>query len=186
MRGDVVEAGADLAFTPDHTLRDGDIIEGDGFSIDCLHTPGHCANHVCFQLRETRALFTGDQVMGWSTSVVAPPDGDMGDYLRSLERFMQREDEIYFPTHGAPVTNPKLLVAAYLRHREAREQQIRECLARGVHTIAEMVPSMYVGLAPFLVPAAARSVLAHLLHLLERELVVCDGEVSLGAVYHLR
>lgn len=186
LRGDVVEAGADLSFSPDVVLRDGDVIEGDGFQLEALHTPGHCANHLCFALKATRALFTGDQVMAWSTSVIAPPDGDMGDYMRSLQRLASRDDALYFPTHGAAIHDTHAFVKAYIEHRKERERQILACLARGITSIDAMVPEIYVGLAPFLVPAAARSVLSHLLHLMEMERVVCDGEIGLESAYHPR
>lgn len=185
-RGEVAPAGADLDFDPDVLLRDGDVVETECFRIEAVHTPGHCSNHLCFALPETGALFTGDHVMAWSTSVVSPPDGDMGEYLASLARLLDRSDTLYLPTHGALIADPKPLVAAFLRHRHERERQILECIGRGQRRIAQMVPLMYVGLAPFLVPAAAHSLFAHLLHLLERELVRCEGKARLDAEYFLR
>jgi glyoxylase-like metal-dependent hydrolase (beta-lactamase superfamily II) len=185
-RGEVVEAGADLEFTPDRVLRDRDMIEGDGFRIESVHTPGHCSNHLCFALPETGALFTGDQVMAWSTSIVSPPDGDMGEYMASLDRLLARSDTRYFPTHGASIEDPKPFVEAYVRHRKQRERQILERLGHGTRTIDAMVPQMYAGLPPFLFPAAARSVFAHLLLLLEQDRVRCEGEASLTATYSLR
>ncbi len=185
-RGEVVEAGADLEFVPDRVLRDGDLLEADGLRVEAVHTPGHCSNHLCFALPEQGALFTGDHVMAWSTSIVSPPDGDMAEYMASLQRLLTRKDTRYFPTHGAPIEDPKPFVEAYVRHRKQRERQILECLAAGTHTIDAMVPLMYVGLPPFLFPAAARSVFAHMLLLVEQERVRCDGEASLTASYGLR
>lgn len=184
-RGEVVEAGADLEFDPDVQLGDGDVIEGDGFRIESVHTPGHCSNHLCFALPETGALFTGDHVMAWSTSIVSPPDGDMREYLASLARLLTRDDTLYLPTHGELIADPKPFVAAYVRHRQNRERQILDCIANGQQRIAQMVPGMYVGLAPFLIPAAARSVFAHLLHLREQQRVRCEGDASLDAEYFL-
>jgi glyoxylase-like metal-dependent hydrolase (beta-lactamase superfamily II) len=160
------EEGGDFDFVPDHVVRDGDLIECDGFTVECVHTPGHCSNHVCYQLQGERALFSGDHVMGWSTSVVSPPDGDMADYLRSLEKLLERDDVRYYPTHGPPVDDPKTLVRAFIAHRHAREDQIIECLARGLTRIVDMVPVMYASVSPLLYPAAARSVLAHVEHMI--------------------
>jgi glyoxylase-like metal-dependent hydrolase (beta-lactamase superfamily II) len=185
-RGEVVEAGADLDFTPDQRLAHGEVLELGALRIECVHTPGHCSNHLCFALPDTGVLFSGDHVMAWSTSIVSPPDGDMGQYLASLEHLLARDDSLYLPTHGALIADPKPFVRAYLRHRHTRERQIVTCLAHGVDRIAQMLPGMYVGLPESLLPAAARSVFAHLLHMLERELVACDGPPSLDAAYRLR
>ena len=185
-RGHTVEAGGDMAFRPDVTLLHGQVIEGDGFTIEAVHTPGHCSNHLCFALREERALLTGDHVMSWSTSVISPPDGDMGDYLMSLGRVLEREDRVLLPTHGPPIHDPKPFVSALVAHRQDRERQILDCLSAGITLIGDMVPRMYQGLDPRLFGAAARSVLAHLLHLRERELVSTDAEPSVKAHFRLR
>jgi glyoxylase-like metal-dependent hydrolase (beta-lactamase superfamily II) len=185
-RGERVEAGGDLSFVPDLRVAHGDVIEGDGFSIECVYTPGHCSNHVCFQLREERVLFTGDHVMGWSTSVIAPPDGDMGDYLRSLELLLERDDHVYLPAHGTEITDPKNFVRSFIEHRRERETQIVSCLRGGVDRIGEMVPLMYAGVHPMLHRAAARSVFAHVLHMLERGVLSCDdAHPGLDARYRL-
>jgi glyoxylase-like metal-dependent hydrolase (beta-lactamase superfamily II) len=185
-RGAKVEAGADLAFVPEVRVAHGQVIEGDGWSVEAVHTPGHCSNHLCFALREERVLFTGDHVMGWSTSVVSPPDGDMGAYLSSLQRLLDRDDRIYLPTHGPAIDDPKPFVRSFIAHRQERERQIIDCLQRGVDRIAEMVPIMYAGLPPMLHGAAARSVFAHVLHMLERGLVRCEDErTALTARYRL-
>src|SRR5882672_5546012 len=160
--GIVVEEGGDRDFVPDVVVRDGDVIEGRGFVIECVYTPGHTSNHVCYALKEGKALFTGDHVMGWSTTVVAPPDGDMGNYMQSLAKLLSRDDAIYWPTHGGPIRDPKPFVAACIEHRKMREREILACLRDGMATISEMVPRIYVGLEPALRPAAALSVYAHL------------------------
>jgi len=180
-----LDEGADRTFTPDHAVHHGDVIEGDGWSLECVHTPGHAANHMCFALREERALFTGDHVMGWSTTVIAPPDGDMGDYLASLDRLRTRDDACYFPTHGAPIDAPAPFVDALIAHRQEREAQVLACLRSGTDRIREMVPSMYRDVPVALHPAAACSVFAHVLHLAKRGLVRSDGPPTIDARYML-
>jgi glyoxylase-like metal-dependent hydrolase (beta-lactamase superfamily II) len=160
-----VEAGGDRNFVPDVVVRDGQRIAGDGFTFTAIHTPGHISNHLCFALAEEKALFCGDTVMGWSTSVIAPPDGDMAAYMTSLERLLARDDRILYPTHGSPITDPKNFIAGYLAHRRAREAQVIEALQDGADTVAAMVPRIYRGLDPALYPAAALSLTAHLIKL---------------------
>jgi glyoxylase-like metal-dependent hydrolase (beta-lactamase superfamily II) len=162
-----VEEGGDRLFVPDVLVTDGSWILGEDFTIEALHTPGHTANHVCYALEEEKALFTGDHVMGWSTSVIAPPDGNMGDYLRSLEKLIARDDAILYPTHGAAISEPEHLLHAYLIHRRMREAQIAGCLTRGTDTIPAIVAKLYAGLAPVLVRAAELTVQAHLEHMME-------------------
>jgi glyoxylase-like metal-dependent hydrolase (beta-lactamase superfamily II) len=183
-QGIVVEEGGDRDFVPDVAVRDGDVIEGAGFTIDCVHTPGHTSNHMCYALPEEKALFPGDHVMAWSTTVVAPPDGNMGDYLASLEKLLARDDIIYWPAHGGPVRDPKNFVAAYLAHRRAREAQILAALKDGVERIPDMVERIYLGLDPRLKPAACLSVLAHLLHLMAAGRAAASGQADLAAHYH--
>ena len=180
---DVVEAGADWMFRPDVTLVEGDTIEGDGYALTALHTPGHCSNHLCFSLADGKTLFTGDHVMGWSTSVIAPPDGDMGDYLHNLQRLLARDDAQYLPTHGPAITDPKPLVAAYLKHREERETQLIACLKSGIRTIPDAVEAMYKDVPRYLHPAAARSVFAHVLHLYEQGRIKTEGEPTLDGEF---
>ena len=151
----VVEEAGDSAFMPDFVLRDGDIVEGNGFTIECIHTPGHLSNHMCYALKEDNALFSGDHVMGWSTSVVAPPDGDMADYFASLKKLLARDDAVYWPTHGGPIRDPQSVVSSYLQHRLEREAQILQCLKERAASVPGMVDSIYVGLDPRLKPAAA-------------------------------
>jgi glyoxylase-like metal-dependent hydrolase (beta-lactamase superfamily II) len=174
--GPRADAAFDVDYRPDRVLSDGERIEGPGFTLTALATPGHTSNHLCFALEETGALFTGDHVMGWSTSVVAPPDGDMGDYMRSLDRLYQRQDRVYYPAHGAPIDNPHQFVRSMIGHRRQRERQIQKLLEEGVGAIPALVARMYAGLDPRLVGAAGRSVLAHLLDLERRGLVARAGE----------
>lgn len=179
------EEDGDMDFVPDAEIRHGDIIKGDGWTIECVHTPGHTSNHICFALKEEKALFSGDHVMGWSTSIVSPPDGDMSAYMDSLALLLTRDDEVYWPTHGPAIHDPKRLVRAFIAHREEREQQIIEQLKAGHHRIAEMVPVMYAAVDRRLHPAAARSVFAHMTRLVAQGRVLTDGEVTLGAEYRL-
>ncbi len=169
-----VEEGGDMAFVPDVRVKDGDVIKGNGFTFECVYTPGHTSNHMCFALREEKALFTGDHIMGWPTTVVTPPDGDMAQYMASVRKLIARDDEILYPTHGAPVTDPKPFLEAYLDHRLDRERQILACIKDGVATIPDMVARMYVDVDKRLHPAASRSVLAHLIQLTD------DGRVALS------
>lgn len=169
---DDVEEGGDRDFSPDVTVRDGDIIESGGHRFQCVFTPGHTSNHMCYALDEEEALFTGDHVMGWSTTVVAPPDGNMGDYMRSLEKLIARRDKILYPTHGSPIIRPGPFLRAYLSHRRMRENQIGRALQRGRDTVPALLETLYVGLAPTLQRAAALTVQAHLKHMIE------DGRVT--------
>lgn len=170
-----VEEGGDMQFVPDVRVKDGEILKGNGFTFECVFTPGHTSNHMCYALKEENALFTGDHVMGWSTTVVTPPDGDMAQYMASVKKLMARDDAVLYPTHGAPVTDPKPFLAAYLEHRLDRERQIVACIGEGLSTIPEMVARMYVDVDKRLHPAASRSVLAHLIQLEGEGRVVNDG-----------
>ena len=170
-----VEEGGDMQFTPDVRVKDGEIIKGNGFTFECVFTPGHTSNHMCYALREENALFTGDHVMGWSTTVVTPPDGDMAQYMASVKKLMARDDAILYPTHGAPVTDPKPFLAAYLEHRLDREKQIVACIRDGLTTIPQMVARMYANVDKRLHPAASLSVLAHLIQLENENRAVNDG-----------
>ena len=179
---EVVEEGADFEFEPDIAVRDGDVIECDGFSFECVYTPGHTSNHMCYRLREERALFCGDHVMGWSTTIVSPPDGHMGTYIASLSRLLDADDRTYWPTHGAPIRNPKPYVRWLIEHRRLRAYQVETCLRDGIDTIPEMVKRLYHDLPVRMHPAAARSVLSTIIHLVERGDVVCvDSATSLSA-----
>ena len=175
-QGVQVEEGGDMDFEPDHLVTHGDIIQGEDWTVECVYTPGHTSNHLCFALQEQKALFTGDHVMGWSTSIISPPDGDMADYMQSLELLLTRDDDIYWPTHGPSIIDPKTHVQAYIDHRLEREQQILACIDQGTHQIREMVPLMYRDTPEFMYPAAARSVLAAMENLVRKELVIVQGE----------
>ena len=158
--------GGDRDFRPDVVVRDGDVIEGDGWSLDAVHTPGHATNHLCYLVREEGALCTGDHVMGWATTVVSPPDGNLSEYLASLEQLLARpQDRRYLPAHGPPVDDPHTLVRARLVHRRRRSDQVLDALAVSPATIGELVPQLYVDTAKEVWPAAAASLYAQLLHL---------------------
>lgn len=172
----MVEEGGDRDFVPDVHVKDGDILECDGFTVECVFTPGHTSNHMCYALREENALFSGDHVMGWSTTVVAPPDGDMAAYRASLEKLLARDDRLLWPTHGGPVRDPRVLLRAFRDHRAEREAQILSCLRKGVTTIPQMVARLYADVDSRLHPAAARTVLAHLIQLQNEARVVQNGE----------
>ena len=184
-QGVPVEEGGDVEFQPDELVRDGDVLTGGDWSVECVYTPGHTSNHVCYQLREAKALFTGDHVMGWSTSIISPPDGDMGDYIASLERLLERDDAVYWPTHGPCIEDPKPHVRAFIEHRLTRERQILGCIRQGVQRIEEMVPLMYTELPEFMYPAAARSVLASMERLVGNGALKAEGGIQLDAAYQL-
>lgn len=176
--GPRADAAFDPTYMPDRVLTDGESISGEGWTLRAVATPGHTSNHLCFALPESGALFTGDHVMGWSTSVVSPPDGDMSAYMASLNKLYTREeDRVYYPAHGPAVENPRQLVRGMIGHRRQREKQILRQIEAGHATIAEMVPQMYKGVDQRLWPAAGRSVLAHLIDLEQRGEVVRSEEL---------
>lgn len=187
--GPAVEEGGDHDFRPDHVLADEAVLRGNGWTLTALHTPGHISNHLCFALAEENALFSGDHVMGWSTTVISPPDGNMTDYYKSLRRLLPRGETRYYPTHGAPIEQatvgmgPADFVRALIRHREAREVQIIACLKNAPATIPQMVETMYADVPRSLHKAAARSVLAHLIHMVGDGRVKTDGGADEQAVY---
>ena len=162
-----LEAGDDLSFNPDVEIRCGDLIEGDGWTVDVIHTPGHTSNHMCYGLREENTLFSGDHIMGWSTSVVSPPDGHMGDYLDSLQRIKARRFDKIWPTHGPCIEKVDEFVQAYIDHRLGREAQIMDALKAGQSIIIDIVKKLYTDIDKRLYPAAAHSVLSHLIHMRE-------------------
>jgi glyoxylase-like metal-dependent hydrolase (beta-lactamase superfamily II) len=180
-----VEEGGDWDFVPDRTLRDGELITGRGWVFEAVHTPGHTSNHLCFALPESGILFSGDHVMGWSTSVIAPPDGDMAAYMASLDKLLGRGDAVYWPTHGPAITEPHDHVRAFIAHRREREAGILDCLRAGVGQIDAIVERLYVGLQPGLRRAAGRSVYAHLIDLVARGAVESDGPPSLESRYRI-
>jgi glyoxylase-like metal-dependent hydrolase (beta-lactamase superfamily II) len=158
----------DRDFVPDETVRDGQVIAADGFTLTCVATPGHTAGHMAYALEEEGALFCGDHVMGWSTSVIAPPDGSMGAYMESLERLIARRDAILYPTHGAPVTRPQDYLRALLAHRREREAQVLAAWRDGHQDAASIAARLYPDIAPQLRAAAAVQVRAHLAWLAEQ------------------
>ncbi|MGX7896595.1 MBL fold metallo-hydrolase [Tsuneonella sp. HG222] len=166
--GPRADAPFDTTYAPDRILADGEGISGPGWTLTALATPGHTSNHLCFALEGAGAVFTGDHVMGWSTTVVAPPDGDMAAYMASLDKLHARDDRIYYPAHGPAVGNPRQLVRGMIGHRRQRERQILRLLGERPQAIADLVPVMYKGVAEFLWPAAGLSVEAHLLDLERR------------------
>ena len=172
--GPRADAAFDPDYAPDRVLGDGERVSGPDWTIEAVATPGHTSNHLCYSLVESGALFTGDHVMAWSTSVVSPPDGDMSAYMASLQKLHDREDTVFYPAHGPAVDKPRQLVRGMLGHRRQREAQILRLLGEGPITIADMVPRMYKGLDPSLTGAAGRSVLAHLLDLGNQGRVRCD------------
>ena len=175
----------DADFRPDRILSDGERIMGDRWTLRTLATPGHASNHLAFVLEEERALFSGDHVMGWSTTVVAPPDGDMAAYFASLDRVLAGDFETIWPTHGPPVTQVAPFLRAYRDHRLEREAQIIARLAAGDDTIGAMVPTLYAAVDSRLWPAASLSVLAHLIKLVREGRVVADPEPTPDARYAL-
>jgi glyoxylase-like metal-dependent hydrolase (beta-lactamase superfamily II) len=183
--GGVSEEGGDRSFAPDVTLREGNTIEGPGWRLSAVETPGHTSNHLCFALPEEETLFTGDHVMGWSTSVITPPDGDMAAYMRSLNKLLFRDDARYWPTHGPAIDDPKPFVQAFIAHRHERSAAILKALIAGDATIPAIVARVYVGLDPKLVPAAGRSVFAHLVELIENGKAVSDGPPTLTTRYKI-
>ena len=192
MSGDVqLDAGGDRDFAPDIEIRHGDIIEGPGWTFEAVFTPGHTSNHMSFALQEENAMFAGDHVMAWSTSVIAPPDGNMADYMASLDLMLARDEDIYWPTHGPKLEDARAFVSRFISHRRGREEAVVEQLRLGPATIDAMVPEIYKGVDPRLFPAAALSMLAHVEHLIEQGIVETDSAVStelvsMGSQYRLR
>jgi len=174
--GPRADSAFDRDYAPDRVLLDGERISGPDWTIEAVATPGHTSNHLCYGLVESGALFTGDHVMAWSTSVVSPPDGDMSAYMASLQKLHDRADNRYYPAHGPAVDKPRQLVRGMLGHRRQREAQILRLLGAGPHQVPAMVAAMYKGLDPRLTGAAGRSVLAHLIDLERRGSVTCKDE----------
>lgn len=167
--GPRADAAFDRSYQADTVLADGETIEGDGWTLTAVATPGHTSNHLCYALEPSGALFTGDHIMGWSTSVISPPDGDMADYMDSLQKLLDRpQDTIYYPAHGPAVEKPHRLARGMMGHRKQREGQILRLLDKGEQAIPNFVAEMYKGLDPRLHGAAGRSVLAHLMDLKQR------------------
>lgn len=179
------ESGGDRNFRPDITLKDGDVVEGAGWRLETVTTPGHTANHIAFAWQERNLTFVGDHVMGWSTSIVAPPDGSMVDYMASLERLANRSEQLYFSGHGPEIPEAVRFVKFLIRHRKAREASILHRLAKGEADIPTIVRASYIGIDPRLVGAAGYSVLAHLEDLVARNVVATDGDPTIEGSYRL-
>jgi glyoxylase-like metal-dependent hydrolase (beta-lactamase superfamily II) len=180
-----LEEGGEAGFVPDVLVKDGDVFKGQGWTLEAITTPGHMSNHVCYALKEENALFSGDHIMGWSTTVISPPDGNMRDYFASLEKIRARGFKTIWPTHGPPVTDPAPFIDAYITHRRAREEMIVSRLAAGDTLIPKMVEVIYKDVDKRLHPAAAHSVLAHMIHLVETGRVKADGPFNFSTHYQL-
>ena len=180
-----LDASADMDFRPDVALVDGEMVAGDGWSIEAVTTPGHTANHMAFAFKEADLLFSGDHVMAWSTTIVGPPDGAMSDYMASLQKLARRSEPVYLPGHGGPVRDAAEFLRQLIRHREKREASILRRLRTGAADIPTLVRAIYIGLDPRLVGAAGLSVLAHLEDLVARGVVATEGTPSISGTYRL-
>jgi glyoxylase-like metal-dependent hydrolase (beta-lactamase superfamily II) len=178
-----LDASHDLSYAPDRVLADGEIVAGRGYALEAIATPGHAANHLCFALREEQALFSGDHVMAWSTSIVAPPDGSMGDYIASLDKLRPRAETIFWPGHGGPVREPQRWMRALAHHRRQREASILTRIEAGDAEVAAIVARVYDNLNPKLIGAATLSTLAHLEDLVARGLIAMEGEFGPSAKF---
>jgi glyoxylase-like metal-dependent hydrolase (beta-lactamase superfamily II) len=180
-----LDASADMDFRPDVALADGEVVRGDGFTIEAITTPGHTANHMSFAFKEADLIFAGDHIMGWSTTIVAPPDGAMSDYMASLHKLAQRREPLYLSGHGMPIKQAPRFVQHLIRHRQARETSILHRLRKGAADIPTIVRAVYIGLDPRLTGAAALSVLAHLEDMAARGEILTDGPPSISGTYRL-
>jgi len=180
-----LEGSADRDYRPDQEMREGDAVEGPGWRLVAVETPGHTANHLCFALPQEQALFSADHVMAWATPFIGPPDGSMRAYMASLDKLRGRDETVYWPGHGGPVRDPPRFVRALIHHRRQREVAILNRLTAGDRTVAAIVPAIYQGLAPALVGAAGLSVFAHLEDLVSRGIVATNGPPTLDSEYYL-
>ena len=180
-----LDGSGDRDFRPDVMLKDGEVVAGDGWTVEAVTTPGHTANHMSFAWRERNLLFAGDHVMGWATTIVAPPDGAMSDYMASLDKLARRSETLYLPGHGPAIPDAARFVNYYILHRQAREASILHRLGKGATDIPSIVRAIYIGLDPRLTGAAALSVLAHMEDLVARGLVATDGAPAIDGVYRL-
>jgi glyoxylase-like metal-dependent hydrolase (beta-lactamase superfamily II) len=184
--GVATEQEGDFAFAPDIKLNDGDVVQGDGWNVEAVYTPGHISNHLCFAVKEDKALLSGDHVMGWSTAVISPPDGNMADYFASLRKLLPREETLYIPTHGAEIREPHPFVEAYIEHRLGREAQIMARLKEGPQTVPQMVAKNYADTPIHLHAAAGRSMLAHLIQMVkDGRIKTEDGQARIDSTYRL-
>jgi glyoxylase-like metal-dependent hydrolase (beta-lactamase superfamily II) len=179
------QEGIDTDFRFDHRLKHGQIIAGDGWELEVIHTPGHLSNHICFANNNTGALFSGDHVMGWATTMVSPPDGDLSAFMASLAHLAERKDDrTYYAGHGAPVSNPLAIVNHLLKHRKSREAQILDHLSHSSATASQIAKTIYTDVNPRLLPAATRNVLAHLVDLYTRDFATSEGPLSQHSTFH--
>ena len=178
------EEGYDSKFSCDIKLKDGDLISGGDWTLEAIHTPGHTSNHLCYSLKEEKILFSGDHVMEWSTTVIVPPDGDMEDYIQSLEKLLKRDDKNYLPTHGKMIEKPKELVKKYINHRSSREDQIIKTIKSGNNKIIDIVKVIYVDVDKRLYPAASMSTLAHLTRMINKRQIKTD-QLNLDGFYEI-
>ncbi len=175
--------GIDKAFKPDITVKDSDVITGQGWQLCAVHTPGHLSNHLCYAWHDY--LFSGDHVMGWATTLVSPPDGDMAQFMASLRNLQNRPEKIYFPGHGAPIDNPQEMLTHQLDHRQKRENQILEAVFDGNHTIDSITAKIYADIDKRLLPAASRNVLAHIIGLVGQGTVLPVGRLRRDGQFQL-
>jgi len=180
-----LDASADMDFRPDVALADGETVSGDGWTLEAVATPGHTANHMSFAFKEANLLFAGDHVMGWSTTIVGPPDGAMSDYMASLHKLARRSEPLYLSGHGLPIREAPRFVQHLIQHRQGREASLLHRLGKGAADIPTLVKAVYIGLDPRLTGAAALSVLAHLEDLVARGVVKTDGPPSIDGTYFL-
>ncbi len=180
-----LDSSGDRDFRPDIALKDGEVVAGDGWTIEAVTTPGHTANHMAFAFKENNTLFAGDHVMGWATSIVAPPDGAMSDYMASLQKLARRGETTYFPGHGPAIREASRFVNYYILHRKAREASILHRLGKGETDIPTIVRAIYIGIDPRLTGAAGLSVLAHMEDLVTRKLVETEGAPAIDGIYRL-
>jgi hydroxyacylglutathione hydrolase len=180
-----LDSSGDRDFKPDVTLKDGEVVSGDGWSIEAVTTPGHTANHMAYAFKDKNVLFAGDHVMAWATTIVAPPDGAMSDYMASLRKLARRPEQIYFPGHGPAINDAPRFVNYYILHRQAREDSILHRLAKGATDIPTIVRAIYIGIDPRLTGAAGMSVLAHMEDLVVRGIVETDGAPAIDGVFRL-
>ena len=166
--------GVEKGFEPDISLSSNDFVSSTDWVLEAIHTPGHMSNHLCFSLNNGEVLFTGDLIMGWSTTLISPPDGDVGQYKDSLALLLSRNDQLYYPGHGAPILDGKALVNEHLKHRIQREKEILLAISKQGSNILEIVEKVYPDLTEFLKPAASRNVFAHLINFFENGLITTD------------
>lgn len=182
---DDINEGIDKDFKAHVMIKDGQIIKGKDWTIEAVHTPGHLSNHLCFAYKQERALFTGDHVMGWSTTIISPPDGNMQDYLDSLQKLIARNEQTYYPTHGKPINDPKHLLEKLFLHRLNREKDILTSIDKGANNLKDIVRMIYKNIPPYLYLAAERTIYAHLIRLMAINAIICEEPATETSKYYL-